>query len=227
MDDLGEMEVRMDLLGHYGFLQQSTDMTDPHYNQLLRILDQLEADYNAELAKYRAQIMDNDNETLDAVSDKRPDLGAAIREFKRIKKHRLSSEVESALSSIEPTLSSFEGIYTTCRAADMSFPDFEVDGKTYPLSFVLYENSYQYNPDHKLRHAAFKAFSKVLNQYKNTVAANYYAQVSKEKTWQPCADTTRSSITCWTTRKFRANFSIVKSTSSSKNLAPSCKNTSN
>ena len=113
LDDLGEMEVRMDLLGHYGFLQQSTDMTDPHYNQLLRILDQLEADYNAELAKYRAQIMDNDNETLDAVSDKRPDLGAAIREFKRIKKHRLSSEVESALSSIEPTLSSFEGIYTT------------------------------------------------------------------------------------------------------------------
>lgn len=181
LDDLGEMEVRMDQLGHYGFLQQSTDMTDPHYNQLLRILDQLEADYNAELAKYRAQIMDNDNETLDAVSDKRPDLGAAIREFKRIKKHRLSSEVESALSSIEPTLSSFEGIYTTCRAADMSFPDFEVDGKTYPLSFVLYENSYQYNPDHKLRHAAFKAFSKVLNQYKNTVAANYYAQVSKEK----------------------------------------------
>lgn len=60
-------------------------MTDPHYNQLLRILDQLDADYNAELAKYRAQIMDNDNETLDAVSDKRPDLGAAIREFKRIK----------------------------------------------------------------------------------------------------------------------------------------------
>lgn len=85
LDDLGEMEVRMDQLGHYGFLKQSTDMTDPHYNQLLRILDQLEADYNAELAKYRAQIMDNDNETLDAVSDKRPDLGAAIREFKRIK----------------------------------------------------------------------------------------------------------------------------------------------
>ena len=120
LDNLGEMEVRMDQLGHYGFLQQSTDMTDPHYNQLLRILDQLEADYNAELAKYRAQIMDNDNETLDAVSDKRPDLGAAIREFKRIKKHRLSSEVESALSSNRLFLRLKESIrhagQPTCRS---------------------------------------------------------------------------------------------------------------
>lgn len=181
LDDLGRMEVRMDRLSHYGFLQQAADMTDPAANQRLRILDRLNAEYNAALDKYRAQIMDNDDGVLDAVTEKRPDLSAAVREFKRIRKHRLSGEVEGVLSKLSPALTAQEGIYTTCRAADMTFPDFVAGERTYPLSFVLYENSYQYNPDPEVRHAAFKAFSGVLRQYRNTIAANYYAQVSKEK----------------------------------------------
>src|SRR5699024_11939592 len=83
--------------------------------------------------------------------------------------------------TLSPTLNSSERIYTTARAADWDMEDFEVDGKTYPMSFVLYENTYQYHPNPEVRHKAHQIFSDTLRKHKNTVAANYYTQVSKER----------------------------------------------
>src|SRR5699024_889871 len=83
--------------------------------------------------------------------------------------------------TLSPTLNSSERIYTTARAADWDMEDFEVDGKTYPMSFVLYENTYQYHPNPEVRHKAHQIFSDTLRKHKNTVAAHYYTQVSKEK----------------------------------------------
>ena len=119
---------------------------------------------------------------LEMVAQKTPRFASVIRHLKTAKKHQLSQATEEALALLAPTFKAPENIYTTTRAADMRFSDFEVNGQTYPMSFVLYENTYQYHPDPEVRHKAFASFSKTLRRYQNTVAATYYTQVAKEKT---------------------------------------------
>src|SRR5690606_4646169 len=66
--------------------------------------------------------------------------------------------------------------------ADMDFGTFTVDGKEYPLSFVLFEGEWEYERNSKLRRAAFDAFSKKIREYQHTIAGTYQTQVQKEKT---------------------------------------------
>ncbi|MGC4431768.1 oligoendopeptidase F, partial [Streptococcus suis] len=72
-------------------------------------------------------------------------------------------------------------IYTKMRAGDFAMEDFEVDGKTYTNSFVLYENFYQNHEDAAIRDKAFRSFSKGLRQHQNAAAAAYLAKVKSEK----------------------------------------------
>lgn len=182
LHELELIEQKASLVEHYAFLQQASDMTDPHFDQLLAQADQALAFVQAKIAFFDIQASQNKTELLDEVATKEPRFSAVIRHLKQDKKHQLDPKTEEALALLSPTLNAFEGIYTKSRASDMEFSDFEVDGKTYPMSFVLYENTYQYHPNIKVRKKAFKSFSKTLKKYQDTIAANYYTQVSKEKT---------------------------------------------
>src|SRR5699024_10157632 len=102
--------------------------------------------------------------------------------IKEDKKVSMDPKVEKALAQLSPVLDAPGSIYEQARLADMDFGTFEVNGKEYPLSFVLYEDYYMYHADTAIRRAAFDKFSSVLAQYKNVVAEAYYTQVQKEKT---------------------------------------------
>lgn len=182
LHDLEEITQKLSWIEHYAFLQQAVDMTDATANQRLRAYSQLAAKLNATLTFFDTEILKNSDELLEQVSQAAPKFSSVIRHFKQAKKHQLAPEIEKTLAMLNPCFNGAESLYTTCRAADFSFNDITVNGKTYPMSFVLYENTYQYSPDHTLRHAAFKEFSKTLRQYQNTVAANYYNHVLTEKT---------------------------------------------
>lgn len=182
LHDLEEITQKLSWIEHYAFLQQAVDMTDATANQRLRTYSQLDAQLSSTLTFFDTEILKNSDELLDQVSQAAPEFTSVIRHFKQAKKHQLTPEVEKTLAMLNPCFNGAESLYTTCRAADFSFDDITVNGKTYPMSFVLYENTYQYSPDHALRHAAFKEFSKTLRQYQNTVAANYYNHVLTEKT---------------------------------------------
>ena len=80
-----------------------------------------------------------------------------------------------------PVLRGTLSIYNRAKLADMDFGTFTVDGKEYPLSFVLFEGQWEYEKDTKLRRAAFEAFQK-LREYQHTIATTYQTQVQKEKT---------------------------------------------
>ena len=167
---------------HYAFLKQAVDMTDPQANQLLHNANNFLAQANADLAFVKSAALAVDDKILGDLAEKHPEFQALIRVWRQEKQHQLPMAVEEALNKLTPVLNQPENTYTQARAADFSFPSFEVDGKTYPLSFVLYENRYQFSANHKVRRKAFKLFSKTLASYQNTLAANYYNQVLKEKT---------------------------------------------
>lgn len=46
-------------------------------------------------------------------------------------------------------------VYLQTKLSDMRFDDFEVNGKTYPLGYSLFEDEYEYERDTAVRHAAF------------------------------------------------------------------------
>lgn len=179
---LEAIEQKATFIEHYAFLQQATDMTDPHYNELLTKADQALAQKDAKLAFFTIQAANNSAETLEKVIQLAPRFASVIRHLKQDKKSLLAPQTEATLALLSPTLNAPENIYTTARAADMEFLDFEVDGKTYPMSFVLYENTYQYHPNKEVRHRAFNAFSQTLKKYQDTLAATYYTKVASEKT---------------------------------------------
>lgn len=181
LHDLETIYQKLSWIEHYAFLPQTTDMTNPEYNQMLVENDNLQATITADLSFFKTEVLTNPVSLLDQVAEIEPQFAPVVRHWKVEKPHQLSPEVEKTLATLSPTLNSSERIYTTARAADWDMEDFEVDGKTYPMSFVLYENTYQYHPNPEVRHKAHQIFSDTLRKHKNTVAANYYTQVSKEK----------------------------------------------
>lgn len=99
----------------------------------------------------------------------------------RKKPHQLHPETERVLTALLHTTNLPYEIYNVAKLADMRFDEFTADGKTYPLSYTLFENAYQYEPDTAVRRAAFAAFSEKLRQYENVTAAAYNGQVQFEK----------------------------------------------
>lgn len=169
-------------IGQYGRLPVSVDIFDSEAQQQARHVSNVLAGVSAKLSFFKSQIEDLDETTLDEIVKKESTYQAFVRGIKASKKAKLDPKVEEALAQLNPTLGAFSEIFEQARSADADYGTFEVDGKTYPLSFVLYEEVYMYHEDPKVRRASYDKFSKVLGHYQNVVATAYYTHVQKEKT---------------------------------------------
>lgn len=166
----------------YAYLPASTDLTNSDYIELSRYMQNVSAELATQLSFFDTELMSVDTNTLDEAAQSEPRLAPYIRHIKKNKDIRLDPAVEKALAQLSPVLSAPESIYDQAKLADMDFGTFTVDGKEYPLSFVLYEDYYAFHPDTAVRRAAFDKFSAVLRQYQNVVATTYYTQIQYEKT---------------------------------------------
>ncbi|WP_277630749.1 oligoendopeptidase F [Atopococcus tabaci] len=166
----------------YAYLPASTDLTNSDYIELSRYMQNVSAELATQLSFFDTELMSVDTNTLDEAAQSEPRLAPYIRHIKKNKDIRLDPAVEKALAQLSPVLSAPESIYDQAKLADMDFGTFTVDGKDYPLSFVLYEDYYAFHPDADIRRAAFDKFSAVLRQYQNVVATTYYTQIQYEKT---------------------------------------------
>ena len=127
------------------------------------------------------EISSNSEEVLREAAEKSESNRTFISDILREKPHRLKEEGEEILSLLSPILESPYETYNMAKLADMTFPSFTVEGKTYPLGYSLFEDDYQYEKDTGIRRTAFKEFSSVIRKYENTTASLYNAQCRKEK----------------------------------------------
>ncbi|MBX4269866.1 oligoendopeptidase F [Clostridium estertheticum] len=184
-DCLDKMRVVMeseDLVENYASLSVSTDQSNEEnqarYMKSINIL----ADLESRLSFVESEINEVDDKIIDQAIEESKENRNYLSKIKRFKKHSLHPEVEKVLSALSGTLDSAYSTYETTKLSDMDFENFIVDGIEYPLSYVLFEDEWEYETDTKIRRAAFKAFSSKLGEYKNTVAALYQTHVQKEKT---------------------------------------------
>lgn len=182
LDRLKKVMGIMNLTVTYANLSVSVDQTNvenqARYMKMMNVLSQVES----KLSFIKSEIIELEEEVIEKTIEASKENSNYLREIKRSKEHTLHPEVERVLSALSGTLNSFYGIYNQAKLADMDFGNFNVEGTEYPLSFVLFENEWEFENDTELRRAAFKAFSSKLKEYQHTVAAAYQAQVQKEKT---------------------------------------------
>lgn len=168
--------------GQYATLPTNTDITDGEAMERSRYIRNVLAGVSAKLSFFDSQLTANEEAVLDEVAQQAPEYAAFIRRVKKQKAVQLEPEVEKAFAQLGPVFGAPQQLFEQARSNDMDFGTFTVNGKEYPLSFVLYEEVYMYHPDTEVRRAAFDQFSQVLAKYQNVVASAYYTQVQKEKT---------------------------------------------
>ena len=169
-------------LSQYRSLPIQADITDGEAASAFRSVYSVISQESAKLSFFDSEVLTLSEDELKSVGELEPDFKTWVRKTIKSKKAALAPEVEEALQLLNPVLGSFSDIYEQARGNDPDFGTFEVDGKEYPLSFVLYEDFYMYSTDPKIRRASYDKFNEVLGQYKNTIATAYYNQVVKEKT---------------------------------------------
>ncbi|MDM8102728.1 MULTISPECIES: oligoendopeptidase F [Oceanobacillus] len=97
------------------------------------------------------------------------------------KEHILSPELEEALSALGEVLEAPHNIFSRSKQSDIQFKSVtDSQGKTQPMSEPLYEESYEYSEDTVLRRNAYESFIETLEQYKNTYAAAYQTEITKQ-----------------------------------------------
>ena len=169
-------------LAQYRSLPIQVDITDGEAASEFRSVYSVISQEMVNLPFFDSELLTLSEDELQRVALLEPGFKTWVRQTVKSKKAALAPEVEEALQLLNPVLGSFSDIYEQARGNDPDFGTFEVDGKEYPLSFVLYEDYYMYSTDPKIRRASYDKFNEVLGQYKNTIATAYYNQIVKEKT---------------------------------------------
>ncbi|WP_368652649.1 oligoendopeptidase F [Ornithinibacillus sp. 4-3] len=181
IDFFEDMEKDIALIRNYVDLALSVDQTNTDslirtdkINTSLAIVSGNTSFFYIELVKLP------ESEIKSAIQEK-PELAVFINKNYKRKSHLLDEKVEEVLANFNSVFLSPRAIYNTIKLIDMRFDDFLVDDKKYSLSYNLFENEYEIEPNHQLRREAFNKFSQKLNEYKNITAKAYEMKLKIEK----------------------------------------------
>ncbi|HHW26819.1 MAG TPA: oligoendopeptidase F [Firmicutes bacterium] len=177
------LERRLRRVVSYASLKQSGDGTDPANQAAMGRASALAAKVQAELSFIRSEALALPDGTLERYLKEH----APLKDFERMigkmvkeKPHLLHPETEVALASLSEVLTSPSLIYNRSKAADMTFePVLDKNGVSHPMSFALYEETYEKHPDVVLRRNAYASFTKGLKAYQNTYGATWGTEVKK------------------------------------------------
>ena len=165
----------------YASLYVSEDQTNSKNVQRQMTVGNMMSAFGAKISFISSQISQADPQVLTEAKQQSEQNAHYLEDILREKPHMLHPEVESMLSALQPVLGAPYMIYNRAKLADMDFGTFKADGKDHPLSFVLFENEWEFETNHEVRRAAFTAFSKKLKEYQHTISAAYQTQIQKEK----------------------------------------------
>lgn len=165
----------------YSYLKVSVDHTNADNQAKLAHVSNIQSNLSSRVSFLDNEITSLGEDILEETMEKSKENRNYIKDLLRKKPYALDSEVEKVLLSLSDILDTPYDVYNSAKLADMDFGSFEVGGKEYPLSFVLFEEEYEYSRDTAVRRGAFEAFSRKIKEYENTIATAYQKQVQKEK----------------------------------------------
>ncbi|MFJ8064821.1 oligoendopeptidase F [Psychrobacillus sp. NPDC096426] len=168
--------------GTYASLSLSTDQTNTIAQLRANKYSSLAAKISSELSFLRSELVELPDEIILEASMLAPSLQNYLDKLLKKKKYQLHPEVEKTLAAYSASFNAPYKLYNTTKMQDISFDNFEVGGKSYPLSYVSFENDWEAESDPAIRRAAFQSFSAKLKEYQHTTAITYDMHIQMEKT---------------------------------------------
>lgn len=176
-----DIQARLSRIGAYGSLQSSTDSISEE-NQMRQGKAMMRfQSISKNMAFFNNELKQINDELLLAAAELNEANKYYLKDIVEDKKNTLIPEVEKTLVALSPVLNASYMNYNRFKLADMKFNDFAVGGTTYPNSFTLFENEYEYEENTNVRRSAYETFYQKLSEYQHGFANNYQAHVQKEK----------------------------------------------
>lgn len=171
--------------GAYARLRQSEDGTNPLNLANSAKAGDVMSQIQSSLTFIQSELLELEEGQLEAYLREEKGLASYERSLKLLldtKPHRLTAETESVLASLGEVLEAPYRIYLRSKLSDMTFDDIGEGEDKQPVSFRLYENTYEMSEDTELRRAAYASFSKSLHGSRHTIAEAYATEVKKQVT---------------------------------------------
>lgn len=178
--EIEHIYIQISHIETYAFMPQTTDFSSEEFAEIAQAGDDFVTKASVALSFFDSSLAQADSAILDALEEVEY-FRATIRQAKLQKQHLLAPEVEQAMTNLREVMNAPYDIYTKMRAGDFEMEPFEVEGKSYPNSFVSYENFYQNHEDQAIREKSFRSFSAGLRKHQNAAATAYLAKVKSEK----------------------------------------------
>ncbi|MFC4559174.1 oligoendopeptidase F [Virgibacillus kekensis] len=183
---LENYEQRLVRVSTYASLKGAADGSDPkNQGDMARVSSALAA-IGAKLSFVEAELLNMSQNTIEYFLETEPLLETyqkMLNDILEKKPYTMAPEIEETLAALGEVHSSPYMIYQRSKSSDMEFDSIEGEnGEKLPMSFALYEDRYEFSPDTATRREAYDSFVKTLNQYKNTYAATYATEVTKQVT---------------------------------------------
>lgn len=169
-------------IGTYASLTIQADHTDDVAQMRAAKFSTAVGKITSSLSFVRSELLSLDEEILKEASLLSPVYKIYLEDLLKRKPHQLQPEVEKVLAALNATFEAPYETYNTAKLVDMHFGEFEANGEKHPLSFVLYENGWEFEANTNVRRSAFKAFSNKLREYQHTTAKIYNTHIQQEKT---------------------------------------------
>ncbi|GAA0438191.1 oligoendopeptidase F [Lentibacillus halophilus] len=179
-------EKRLIRVSTYASLKASADGSDPQNQADSAKTASVMAAVGAKLAFVENELLALSQDAIDYFLSEEPELETYRKSLKDIlekKPFTLAPEIEETVAALEEIHNAPYMIYERSKASDMSFePITDSNGDQWPMSESLFEDRYEGSPDTTIRRQAYDTFFKTLNHYKNTYAATYATEVTKQVT---------------------------------------------
>lgn len=175
-----ESTIELYALSGYASARADEDTADAKYQDFESRLRNLFVRYSSEMAFVRPEIISIDDDTIERFYKEEPDLELyrlALTRLRREREHTLSENEEIILAAASPLQNAASNTYALFEGADIKFPSVkDSDGNEHELTNGTYIPLVQ-SADRTLRKNAFEALYHTYEQFRNTVASLYDAEV--------------------------------------------------
>lgn len=183
LKEYGDLYQQLYHLSAYASLAYETDKLNETFEINMSQMEDLYEWQAKQLTFYKHQLVELDSAVLEAVSNSEAgaEYKAYLEDLLRKKETFLSQEVEEVLSGLDNSIFNQYRQYLTMKLQDMTFDNFEVEGKTYANSFNGFEGDYEVHPNSEVRKKAWASFHDGLRRFENSAAVNYINYVQTQK----------------------------------------------
>ncbi|MCG3398603.1 oligoendopeptidase F [Staphylococcus massiliensis] len=180
LKEYSNLLIQYERLANYSGIQLSVDTANPEYQKVEAKFVSVSGEMARNLTFVQSELLELDEDLLNELIET-SEYPYYLTKLKALKPYQLDPNVEEALASFSPIFYAPMNLYGTTKMLDLQFGDFEVDGKTYPMDYVTFENEYEDHPDTNFRRKSFEHFSDALRKYQHTTAETYNLHVQREK----------------------------------------------